>query len=203
MLPAMSRRISAEQRRNDLVRAAIDVMSAEGLERATTRRIAEYAGASQASFHYAFRDKTELLTAVVDEVIDRWEAHLREELAPSRGVAETIRDSFRVSMDHVFDDDSYQLMQFELTLHCRRTPGLEPLAVRMYDRYLAVAVDVLDRACAADGRTITVGTEALARFVIAVNEGIILRYETTRDRDVAEADLDIAVGAALGLAGAG
>jgi len=55
-------RMSAQARREQLVEAAIKVMSKEGLERTTTRRIAEEAGVPHGGFHYAFRDKNELLT---------------------------------------------------------------------------------------------------------------------------------------------
>ena len=58
-------RMSAQARREQLVEAAIAVMSREGLDRATTRRIADEAGVPNGAFHYAFRDKNELLTHVV------------------------------------------------------------------------------------------------------------------------------------------
>ncbi|MEU1515218.1 TetR family transcriptional regulator [Streptomyces sp. NPDC005811] len=66
----MGRRISAERHLIDLVRAAADVMSHEGFDRATTRRVAEAAGASQAAFHSAFRDMQEPLVAVAEANAD-------------------------------------------------------------------------------------------------------------------------------------
>ena len=48
--------MSAQARREQFVEAAISVMSKEGLDRATTRRIAEEAGAPNGAFNYAFRD---------------------------------------------------------------------------------------------------------------------------------------------------
>ncbi|MGR6999418.1 TetR/AcrR family transcriptional regulator [Yinghuangia aomiensis] len=197
---ARMKRVSAEQRRSDLVQAAIEVMSRDGFERATTRRIAEHAGASQAAFHYAFRDKDELLAAVVDELTARLEPFLSAAVDVSRGPEAALADSLRALWTQVFQDDGYQLMQYELVLHCLRSPGQQHLARRVYDRYLAMVTGLVDAACQATGRTVAPGAEALARFAVAHAEGAVLRYEVTRDRGAAEADLDLALRALAVLA---
>ncbi|MFJ3778981.1 TetR/AcrR family transcriptional regulator [Streptomyces sp. NPDC090075] len=197
----MGHRISAEQRRIDLVRAAVDVMSQEGFDRATTRRVAEAAGASQAAFHYAFRDKQELLVAVAEENIGRLGPLMNKAVDPERGLEEALRDALAALWAQVLEDDGYQLMQFELVLHCRRTPGLEPLAVRIYDDILAMMTDIVTRACAATDRNLALPARTLARQLTAQVEGVILRYEITRDRAAAETDLDLAVRSTLFLAG--
>ena len=78
-------RVSAQNRREQLLEAAIRVMSKEGLDRATTRRIAEVAGTTQGVFHYAFQDKNELLTAVVAAVTTEIETSCAVRLIHSKG----------------------------------------------------------------------------------------------------------------------
>ena len=103
-------------------------MARDGLDRATTRRIADEAGASQGVFHYVFRDKAELLAAVIGAITEQVEQVLRDAVDPRKGLAAAIRDAVQVFWQHVLADDGLQLMQYELVIYCRRTPGLEWLA---------------------------------------------------------------------------
>src|SRR4249919_2494313 len=135
-------RISAQARREQFVEAAVQVMSHEGLERATTRRIADVAGAPQGAFHYAFRDKNELLTEVVGAVTQEVERVLRAAVDPELGLAQAINDSIREFWKWVVGDDGLQLMQFELTIFCRRTEGYEWLAQWQYNRYASAVLEV-------------------------------------------------------------
>src|SRR6185369_14533926 len=83
--------LSAEARRQSIVDAAIEVIAAEGLQRATTRRIAEKADAPLGALHYCFKNKEELIKLVADQGA----AKLQEAFTgvdPSLGVAATIRD---------------------------------------------------------------------------------------------------------------
>ncbi len=54
-------RVPADVRRTELVQAAIQVATREGLAATTTRRIAQELGISVGVVHYCFRSKEELL----------------------------------------------------------------------------------------------------------------------------------------------
>lgn len=64
-------RVSSEQRRQDLTAAALDLLIAEGPGAVTARRIADQAGASLGTVHYAFRDMDELNQLVASELLAR------------------------------------------------------------------------------------------------------------------------------------
>jgi len=190
-------RLSVDERREQFVRAAITVMSQEGLDRATTRRIAEVAGAPQAALHYAFRDKEELLVAVVGEVTSEVERILRAAVDPGAGLEAAVRSASAAFWDHVVGDDGLQLMQYELSIHCRRTPGLEWLAEWQYNRYVMVAQDVFAAAADADPSVDDVDVAALSRFIVAATDGLILQYEVHHDRALAARDSALTVRAAM------
>ncbi len=61
--------VSAEQRRRDLIDAAIRVSSEVGLAAASTRAICTEAGVQQSVFHYCFSSKEELLRELTREVV--------------------------------------------------------------------------------------------------------------------------------------
>ncbi len=194
-------RVSAVDRREQLVEAAIRVMSREGLDRTTTRRIADEAGAPQGAFHYAFRDKNELLTAVVAAVTLEVEKVLRDAVDPARGVAAAIEDGLQAYWAHAVADDGLRLMQYELTIFCRRTEGFEWLAEWQYARYTSAALEVFEEAASFEERPLDITMADLTNFLVAAMDGLVIQYEVTRDSGRCQRDLDHVIRAATLLAG--
>jgi len=194
-------RMSAQARREQLVEAAIKVMSKEGLERTTTRRIAEEAGVPHGGFHYAFRDKNELLTSVVAAVTMGVEHVLRDAVDPSRGLADAIHDGLHAFWEHVISDDGLQLMQYELTIFCRRTEGFEWLAEWQYTRYTTAALEVFTAAAAHDADPPDIDVGELTHFLVAAMDGLVIQYEVSHDTARCERDLSNIIRAAHLLAG--
>jgi AcrR family transcriptional regulator len=196
-------RISAEARRGEFVEAAITVMARDGLDRATTRRIAEEAGAPQGIFHYVFRSKAELLTAVIGAVTQQVEKVLRDAVDPRLGLAAAINDAVQAFWQHVLADDGLQLMQYELTIYCRRTPGLEWLADWQYTRYVAAATEVLGAAAEHDADQSALSLNQLVRFLVAAVDGLVLQYTVHQDAEQSQHDVSNVITAAIGLTGLG
>ena len=69
-------RMSAAERREQLVAAAIRVMTRDGVVRATTRAIASEAGMPLGVFHYAFRSKAELMAVVTETIAQQSKAEI-------------------------------------------------------------------------------------------------------------------------------
>jgi AcrR family transcriptional regulator len=193
--------MTAQARRDQFVEAAVKVMAREGLERATTRRIAEEAGAPHGSFHYAFRDKNELLTAVIGAVTKQVEQVLRDAVDPRRGLATAIHDGMYAYWRHVISDDGLQLMQYELTIFCRRTAGYEWLAEWQYARYAASSLDLFLEAAKHDPQSPDVPLTDLVNFITLAMDGLIIRYEVTHDLEGCERDLQNVIRAAVLIGG--
>lgn len=193
--------MSAQARREQFVEAAISVMSKEGLDRATTRRIAEEAGAPNGAFHYAFRDKNELLTSVVGAVTLQVEQVLRDAVDPTRGLAVAIHDGLHAFWEYVIGDDGLQLMQYELTIFCRRTEGFEWLAEWQYARYASAALEVFQAAADQEPLPLDIDMTDLTNFLVAAIDGLVIQYEVTHDTPRCERDLHNIIRAATLLAG--
>lgn len=195
-------RVSAQARREQLVAAAIRVMSREGLDAATTRRIADEAGAPLSAFHYAFRDKNELLTEVIAAVTLEVEKVLREAVDPTKGLAAAIDDGLRGFWRYAVGDDGLQLMQYELTIYCRRTDGFGWLAEWQYARYASAALETFEMAAAHEPRgAVAIGIADLTNFLVAAMDGLVMQYEVTHDAQRCERDLGNIIRAATLLAG--
>src|SRR3954470_5390933 len=64
--PHPVRRLHAEDRRQQIIRAAIDVFAKHGFQGATTKQIAEAAGVSEAIIFRHFATKQDLYGAIID-----------------------------------------------------------------------------------------------------------------------------------------
>ncbi|HXF37364.1 MAG TPA: TetR/AcrR family transcriptional regulator [Actinomycetota bacterium] len=84
---AGARAARAAATRERILGAARQVLAAEGLERFTTRRVADLAGISHGMVHYHFRDKRDLILALVVHARRDWIEPL-EELVDGPGTAE-------------------------------------------------------------------------------------------------------------------
>lgn len=74
--------------RKRILDAARQLIAEEGIERFTTRRLAQRAGVSHGMCHYHFRDKSDLVLALVEEARADWVEPL-EEIVARDGDAET------------------------------------------------------------------------------------------------------------------
>ncbi len=67
------KRMKADERRQEIVRAAMEVFARNGFGGSTTREIAEHAGISEAMIYSHFRNKEDLYTAIIDEKLQESE----------------------------------------------------------------------------------------------------------------------------------
>ena len=65
--------MKADERRQDIIRAAMEVFARNGFGGSTTREIAENAGISEAMIYSHFRNKQDLYTAIIDEKLQESE----------------------------------------------------------------------------------------------------------------------------------
>lgn len=182
-------RRSVAERREQLIDAAISVLASEGIGAATTRRITDEAGLALGAFHYAFRNKDDLLEAVMERLSRGVEEVLeRSVLEPSQsleGFGETLA---RTYWGFVEQTTKMQLAQYELVVHAMRDEGLKPLAQAQHDRMNAS----LERALG-DQPDIAHHPQRrdLATYILSVLDGLILRRIVEGDPQAAERRLEL------------
>lgn len=173
-------RIPATERRAQLVEAAIDVMLADGVDAASTHRVAARAGVSQGIVHYVFEDKDALVAAVIEEVARRV-----REARSAAGEEAPVGDLLRAFWEFVEQTPGLQLLQYELTIHAVRDPEKSWLARRQYGEYL----DIIESAIAAPGLDAPTRRRR-ARLLLATIDGLILQWLVFRDQEAATRAVD-------------
>lgn len=179
-------RIPAAERREQLVEAAIDVMVEDGVERASTHRIAARAGVSQGIVHYAFDDKDALLAAVIEEVARR----IRDALSSSAEEGAPVGDLLRTFWEFVEETPGLQLLQYELATHAVRNPETAWLARRQYEEYLSIIESSMAAAGGPAAELDDAARRRSARLLLATVDGLILQWIVFRDHDAATQALE-------------
>ncbi|RFS87378.1 TetR/AcrR family transcriptional regulator [Actinomadura spongiicola] len=176
-------RVPAERRRVDFLNATLRVIAEHGVAGATTRRIAEEAGAPLATLHYCFHTKHELFWAVFERQANLVaEAAGVAEDAPKEGLRAAAVRLLTRGVDFIMANEDYARAQFDLLQWAMRQPGEKSLlAADVYslsvDRYDAVL-----RASMREGEDESIVNE-LSRMIIAVLDGMNLQWNAHQDND--------------------
>ncbi len=183
-------RVSAGERRKQLVAAAFRVIGRDGFAAATTRRICAEADAPLAAFHYCFASKQELLTELTDQTL----ADLAAARADGTHIRATVTGSLRATLRFywrtVEDDPDRESVLMALTQHALGDPALAGVAEQQYAAYHRTARETLEEIGAGCGVAWTLPVAQLARMLVVVTDGVTLAWLVDRDSAAALAALD-------------
>lgn len=182
-------RMPLAQRRQQLVDAAVAVMTRDGVRKATTRAIVAEAETSLSVFHYCFDSKQELLDAVIRRLVGTTVDVAEAAFRPGAPPGELVRAGLEAYWDHVTTHPEHHLLTYELTQYCLRTPGYADVARQQYEHYTEAYVSLL--------RTIGVRTvvpaEVIGRYLTTLVDGVTLDWLVRRDDEGARRVLELMV----------
>jgi AcrR family transcriptional regulator len=193
--------VRADERRAQVVAAARAALIRDGVTRTTMRSVAAEAQIPLGNLHYAFQSKEALLRAVLEDIVDEISSGLRRHSPRGSGLAESISSGLRDSWTSVMTGGpGLQLLQYELTTHALRTPGLAHLAQWQYAQYTAALAGWFKAAAHDAGETCAVDYLTLARVLLAGLDGLILQYLSDPDGDRSADDVEHIITAVIALA---
>ncbi|MFF0083415.1 TetR/AcrR family transcriptional regulator [Streptomyces canus] len=192
--------VSAAERRPQLIKAAIDLMSREGVAAGSTRAIAAELGVAQATVHYTFGTKEELYRAVLEQLTQDLVAQVERAAPKEAGFEETVGALAAALWRTVREQPtSYQLLT-ELNMVALRTPHLGEALHSHYRGVIEVTASLVTEAAEHTGQALAQPAEAIARFVLAGFDGLMLQRLSLPDEEAELACLRALVSAALALA---
>lgn len=170
-------RVSATQRRRDLIDAAAALILEEGPHAVTARKVTERAGASLAAVHYAFRDMDELLNLanleVLESVFDRTLGGVRTD----KGIAVFIEDFLHSFWRFLRTNEDEALAFFETFVALMR-PRRAAGAVDVGEQRL---VEMMTKAQGHDATPCRTPIPQLAALVLMAGDGLSLIHLARRD----------------------
>jgi AcrR family transcriptional regulator len=179
-------RMPLAERRQQLVDAAIAVMTRDGVNKATTRAIVAEAGTSLSVFHYCFDSKQSLLEAVIKTIVGKTVTLAEATFDPAVPQVESIKGAFRAYWKHVTENPAEHLLTYEVTQYCLREPEFEHVARLQYEHYANGFAALFDSV----GLETTVPVETVARYLSAVLDGLTLDWLARGDEESAVHVLD-------------
>jgi AcrR family transcriptional regulator len=186
-------RMSAEDRRELLVEAAIRVMTREGVAKATTRAIAAEAEMPLGVFHYAFRSKQELMSTVTETIARQSKAEI-DAAVLGDGAPELLDLALAgicAYFDHVVQHPLEHLVTYELTTNALRDEELLEVAKRQYEYYLEQNAALLEALGEVLGLEFTEPLPVVNRYIFSVMDGLALNWLAKGDEEEARAVLDL------------
>jgi TetR/AcrR family transcriptional regulator, regulator of biofilm formation and stress response len=169
-------RISAEQRREDFVNAAVRTVAANGASGATTRLIAVEADAPLASLHYCYESKEALFDAVFEALARR--PYEWAESEQGLGLAVAASNVLTRAVDWYVEHPDWARARLELFFWAVHAEDGE-VAARAYDLQGRALSDLLYQACAKrDDVTLVPHTTQL---LIALVDGLLLQWLSRED----------------------
>ena len=181
-------RMSADDRRELLVQAAISVMARDGVSQATTRAIVAEAGMPLGVFHYCFRSKGELLEQVMVTISQTSFGAVLPVLEGTEDFGAIVRAGLRAYWAHIEEDPKPHQLTYELTQYALRVSP--EAAAKQYDAYLRGCELFLAGLADVTAHRWTLSVDVVARYLLAIVEGVTLQWLVDQDRDAAVAVLD-------------
>ncbi|WP_435593423.1 TetR/AcrR family transcriptional regulator [Nocardia sp. bgisy118] len=186
--------VRASEREEQIVTAAIKVLSEVGVPATTLRAVAGEAGIPLGTLHYVFPTKDQLLRSVITTLIRDISDALRAELELDKGVEHALRHGITSFWKKLVDNQvGLQIMQYELMAYSLRSEAEGSLAQLQYERYSSVVTEFCEQAAQAAGERCAVGFDTLGRLALAQIDGLILQYASKPDPGRAQRDLNQAL----------
>jgi AcrR family transcriptional regulator len=173
-----------EQRRGELVAAALRVITRHGVSAATTRAIVTEADMPLGALHYAFSSHDELMDAVIDAVIDGERTKAEEYSLSAETVEEAVRSGLEAYIRLLEADPKRELAVLELAITARRRGDGERMLAQ-YRGYLDAAEQMLERVAERTGSRWTVPVDELARHLVTIMDGITTTWLADGDSTAA------------------
>ncbi|MGV9673576.1 MULTISPECIES: TetR/AcrR family transcriptional regulator [unclassified Gordonia (in: high G+C Gram-positive bacteria)] len=190
-----------DQRRAELIDAAIRVIARDGLAAATTRAIVGEAGMPQGSLFYIFSSRDALISAVIEEITttERRGALLSVEMSgPDRDLREVLAAAMDAYLRLLERNPDRELALLEVAAHAMRHDP--PAAHRQWQTYRATVAEALSFIADTMSMRWTLPVTDLAHIVTSTLDGLTLSWLTDRDGDAARRHIDLLSGTFAALA---
>ena len=193
--------VSAAERRPQLIKAAIDLMTREGVAAGSTRAIAAELGVAQATVHYTFGTKEDLYRAVMEQLTHDLIAQVEGAAQADAGFEETVA-AFAVALWRTVREQptTHQLLT-ELSMFALRTPRLQEALEGHYGEVTTVTTKLVTEVAERTGQELAQPAETLARFFLAGFDGLSSQHLSLPDEEAELACLQALVSAVVALAG--
>lgn len=192
--------VPAAERRPQLIKAAIDLMTREGVSAGSTRAIATELGVAQATVHYTFGTKEGLYRAVMEQLTAELLAQVEQAVPEDAGFEETVGTLASALWNTVREEPGHHLLLAELSMFALRAPALNEALESHYRGVVEVTARLVTQAAERAGQPLAQPAETVARFFLSGFDGLVMQRLTHPDEEAEATCLQAFVAAVVALA---
>lgn len=193
--------VPAAERRPQLIKAAIDYMTREGVAAGSTRAIAAELGVAQATVHYTFGTKEGLYRAVMEQLTQDLIAQVEGAAPAGAGFEETVATLAAALWQTVREQPASHQLLTELSMFALRSPALSEARESHNRRVTEVTAGLVAEAAERTGLSLAQPAETIARFFLAGFDGLTMQRLSHPDEEAEYACLQTFVSAVVAMAG--
>ena len=179
-----------------LLDAALETFAEIGFAAASVEDICRRGGFTRGAFYSSFHSKDELFEALFVRETARNFARAEEQLAGLEGESDPIAAAIERCLGTFRADRTWVLVHTEYALHATRHPEAAAALRRHAEQTHRQPTDLISEVSGRLGLRLTVPANRLARIVLAVHDGVVIREvlggpeRTGAARDRAASDLE-------------
>lgn len=184
-------RVGLQDKRENLQQALLRVIARDGIEQATVRNIAAEANINPAAISYAFSGKDELMMSLHFALQADVSAIITKAVTTCSTIEDAIAKMAKAYFDYTLQYPDRQRAHLELTLAALARADSKEIASMQYEGYFKQLVDVFVEL---DGGTISRSEiSTIARMALAMMDGLILQYLSTRNLSACKKTLNLGI----------
>ncbi|MFE3880197.1 TetR/AcrR family transcriptional regulator [Kitasatospora sp. NPDC059146] len=168
--------VPASERRPQLVRAAIDLMTREGVSAGSTRAIAAELGVAQATVHYTFGTKKDLYRAVVEEVAAQFIDQVRAASPGDGPFGDQVRTLVHALWEAATGEDGRCVLLSEFETLAMRDPDVREIMLGLQHAMECTATEMLAALATAHGLTLALPADRIAAHFLTGFDGLTARH---------------------------
>ncbi|MEO5781212.1 TetR/AcrR family transcriptional regulator [Arthrobacter oryzae] len=169
-------RIPAEERKEQLISATVELMRREGVQAVTIRAIAKEANAPLATAHYCFSGKEQIMDAAAEawlKNLSRFSSDVPVELGLRKAV-EQVAEGYWHALE---EEPASILAEIEMILWATRNVT-SPLAAKIYPAYETELGNIFASAAKNSSEKCLIGFPMLVRSFLMIYDGAAIQYMT-------------------------
>lgn len=170
----MRKKESTEVRREQITRAALDIIGADGVQGLTTAGIARAVGISEAALYRHFKNKDAILSAVVDDLEETLTRNLLTVDAEQISPVEKLERIFRLHLTHIGEHRGVPRIVFSSETLFRK--DLREKLSSFISRYLKMLAGIMEEGARDGSMKAMLNAETTAGMFIGMIQLCALRW---------------------------
>ena len=187
--------------RDRLLDAARDLVQERGYSKVSSRDLVAASNTNLASIGYHFGSKEALLQEAIGQLFDEWNLRIGRAALAAEGLTplERVTASWRIMLEEFAEHRTLFVADIEAIAASERS---EPLRERIAEHYVTARRMIAEVVVAAlpGAADRELDAEAVAAFLVAVGDGLLIQHLVDPERAPTAERLDAALGAALTIA---